>query len=105
MSVKLNNEDGAALMAAVVAHSPYRRALTPMLPDITRIALANNQIRSCLSAVSERSSFAATGVLAKRDLGPERATLMSFLEYIYFASPSFLNSVGEGAPGGSTNGR
>ena len=73
MSVKLSNEDGAALMAAVVAHSPYRRALAPMLPDITRIALANNQIRSCLSAVSERSDFAATGVLAKRDLGPQRA--------------------------------
>jgi len=55
--------------------------------------------------VSERSDFAATGVLAKRDLGPQRATLLSFLEYIYFASPGFLNSVGEGALGGSTDGR
>lgn len=105
MSVKLTDEQGGALMSAVVAHSPYRRALTPMLPEITRIALANNQIRAALAAVSERSGFAATGVLSRRDLGMERATLMAFLEYIYFASPSFLRSVGEEGLGGSTDGR
>ncbi|MGX1306407.1 hypothetical protein AB7M35_001127 [Amorphus suaedae] len=105
MSVKLTNEDGAAMIAAIVAFSPYRRTLTPMLPDITRIALANNQIRSALAAVAERSNFAATRVIARRDLGPERATLLSFLEYIYFASPSFLDSVGEGSQGGSSDGR
>jgi hypothetical protein len=105
MSVKLTEEQGAALMAAIVPHCPYRRALTPMLPDITRIALANNQIRAALAAVSERSNFAATGTLSKRDLGPERPTLFSFLEYIYFASPSFLSSVGEADLGGSTDGR
>tara|TARA_R110002020_G_scaffold27552_20_gene88874 strand:- start:225 stop:542 length:318 start_codon:yes stop_codon:yes gene_type:complete len=105
MSVKLTDEEGGALMAAIVAHSPYRRSLLPMLPRITRIALANNQIRAALAAVSERSSFGATGVLAKRDLGPERPTLMAFLEYIYFASPSFLSSVGEADLGGSNDGR
>jgi len=104
MSVKLTDDVGAALVAAIVARSPYRRALTPMIGEITRIALANNQIRAALADVAIRSNFEATRTLGRRDLGPQRATLMSFLEYVYFASPAFLASVGEGPQEGSHNG-
>ena len=84
MSVKLTDEEGAAAVGRTECAA---------------------QIRAALAAVSERSSFGATGVLAKRDLGSERPTLMAFLEYIYFASPSFLSSVGEADLGGSNDGR
>jgi hypothetical protein len=88
-----------ALVGAVIALCPYRRALAPMVDDIARVALVNDQIRAVLERVAERSRFAATGRVGKGDLGPDRAPLFMFLEYIRFASPSFLASVGEPPPG------
>ncbi|MDU0342895.1 hypothetical protein [Bosea rubneri] len=92
--------DGERLVAALIALSPYRVVLMPMLADITRIGRANRQISAALAAVELRADFAHTGRLRRSDLGPERTALLGFLEYIRFASPDFLRSVGEWPVGG-----
>lgn len=93
--------DGTALVAALIALSPYRAVLAPMTADIARVAQANHQIRAALRAVEARSAFARTGRLRRADLGPDRETLWAFLEHVRFASPAFLRSVGEWPVGGA----
>ncbi|MEW5422899.1 hypothetical protein [Amorphus sp. 3PC139-8] len=104
MTQKISEERAEALLEAIVARSPYRRGLQPHLVDITRIALANAQLRTALCAIAARSRVATTGVVTKRELGAEGATLHAFLEHVFFASPGFLSTVGEwpikGAPDG-----
>lgn len=87
-------------MAALIGLSPYRAVLLPLLADINRIARANRQIGGALLAVEARAEFSRTGRLRRTDLGPERTVLLGFLEYIRFASPDFLRSVGEWPVGG-----
>lgn len=94
------SQEGEGLVAALIALSPYRAVLLPLLTDITRIARANRQIGAALAAVERRADFAHTGRLRRADLGPERTALFGFLEYIRFASPDFLRSVGEWPVGG-----
>jgi hypothetical protein len=93
------NMDLGGLVAALVARSPYRDVLTPMLSDITRIALANVQLSAALADIARRSDFARTGILRRSDLGA--APLSAFLEQVYFSSPAFLKSVGEWPVGGA----
>lgn len=92
--------DGERLVAALIELSPYRAVLLPLLADITRIARANRQIGAALAAVELRADFARTERLRRADLGPDRTALFDFLEYIRFASPDFLRSVGEWPVGG-----
>lgn len=87
--------DAEKLVAALIALSPYRAVLQPLLPDIARIARGNRQIRTALAAVEQRADFSRTQRLRRADLGPDKGTLFTFLEYIRFASPDFLGSVGE----------
>ena len=84
------------LVRAVIALSPYRKALTPLLDDITRLALSNAQIKEGLHRIAERSQFTMVRRLSKADLGTDRDVIFNFLEHIRFASPAFLSSVGEG---------
>lgn len=93
-------QDGEALVAALIGLSPYRAVLIPLLADITRIARTNRQIGAALRAVEARADFSQTRRLRRADLGPERTALLGFLEYIRFASPDFLRSVGEWPVGG-----
>lgn len=90
-----------ALVAALIELSPYRAVLRPLEADIARIARANRQIGAALAVVEQRAGFTRTGRLRRADLGPERTALFGFLEYIRFASPDFLRSVGEWPPGRS----
>ncbi|MGO4735825.1 hypothetical protein AB4099_04725 [Bosea sp. 2KB_26] len=94
------SQDAERLVAALIGLSPYRAVLLPLLTDITRIARANRQIGTALAAVEQRADFAQTGRLRRADLGPDRTALFGFLEYIRFASPDFLRSVGEWPVGG-----
>ncbi len=94
------SQDWERLVAALIGLSPYRAVLLPLLPDITRIARANRQIGTALAAVERRADFARTGRLRRADLGPDRTALLGFLEYIRFACPDFLRSVGEWPVGG-----
>lgn len=93
--------DLGGLVAALVARSPYRDVLTPMLSDITRIARANTQLSAALADIARRSDFARTGVLRRSDLAAGAAPLSAFFEQVYFSSPAFLTSVGEWPVGGA----
>ncbi|GGF75215.1 hypothetical protein GCM10007301_38850 [Azorhizobium oxalatiphilum] len=96
-----SNVDLAVLVSALVARSPYRSALTPLLHDITRIALANVQLRAALADIALRSDFSRTNTLRRCDLGAAAAPITAFLEQVYFSSPGFLKSVGEWPVGGA----
>lgn len=96
---QLDGAEAQALVAALVALSPYREALAPLLGEITRIALSNQQVGAALVAVEQRSGFRQAGRLSRAELGAEKAVLLSFLEHVRFASPDFLRSVGEWPPG------
>lgn len=91
----LDARQALALVAAVIGLSPYRKVLTPLLGEITRIAFGNRQIGAALAAVAQRSDFRHSGRLRRTQLGAEKAALLAFLEHIRFASPDFLGSVGE----------
>ena len=93
--------DPKALVGALIALGPYQKALMPLCDDIARIAQSNHQIRAALGAVAKRSAFSRTRKLRRADLGPQEGELKMFLEYIRFASPDFLRSVGEWPTGGA----
>lgn len=92
---RLDGDQAHDLVAAVIGLSPYRKALSPLIGEITRVALCNRQLRAALAAVEQRSDFRWTGRLSRAELGAEKAVLLSYLEYVRFASPDFLRSVGE----------
>lgn len=84
--------EAAALLRAMIASSPYRDYLRPIEDDVVRVAFLNHQIRAALLSAS------AAGVRASRfsfRRGPDEKRVLSFLEYVAFASPGFLASVGE----------
>ncbi len=85
----------AKLMREIIRLSPYRKGLGPLAEDIVRIALANRQISEALLRAVSRNAASVTGP-TRRQLGPDAALFMSFLEHVYYASPGFLASVGEG---------
>ena len=91
-----NSEHLDDLVRAVIALNPYRKALTPLLDDITRLALSNTQIKEGLHRIAERSKFTTVRRLRKADLGTDGDAIFNFLEHVRFASPAFLSSVGEG---------
>ena len=92
--------DPVALVGAVIELSPYRKVLMPLCDDIVRVAQNNRQISAALHVIAERSGFREKGRLRRADLGPQAAVVSMFLEYIRFASPDFLRSVGEWPTGG-----
>lgn len=92
--------DTGMLIRALISLGPYQSVLMPLADQVTRIALENHQIRGALQSVSTRANFEHTGRLSATDLGSEAATLKAFLEHIRFASPAFLESVGELPAGG-----
>lgn len=85
----------AALVAlrALVRASTHSAALTPILADIERVALLNVQIHAALDVLAARPNFAPARLL--RRASAEERVVRAFLEYIAFASPAFLGSVGE----------
>lgn len=90
--------EAGTLMQQIIGLSPYRRALAPLGPQIVRIALANHQLRAALDRVADARVKSPHGgaPLSRRALGPDAKLFLAFLEYVYFASPAFLASVGEG---------
>ncbi|UHL65490.1 sugar porter family MFS transporter [Paralcaligenes sp. KSB-10] len=92
--------DTGMLIRALISLGPYQSVLMPLADQVTRIALENHQVRGALQSVSIRTNFENTGRLSATDLGSEAATLKAFLEHVRFASPAFLESVGELPAGG-----
>jgi hypothetical protein len=87
-----------AVVRAVIALCPHRRALEPMVDEVARVTLVNDQMRKTFERIAERSRLAVTGRVERSDLGDDRAAVFMFLEHIRFACPAFLASVGEAAP-------
>ncbi|MFG1295114.1 hypothetical protein [Xanthobacter variabilis] len=98
--MSITPDDARRLMAALVELSPYRRPLRPLLGDLTRIALANHQLHAALEGLSTRLP-AGGAKLTRADLGADAPLFADFLEYMRFASPAFLASVGEWPIGGA----
>lgn len=97
----MSPDEARKLVAALVEFSPYRRGLRPIVADITRAALVCDQIRAALGRVAQR---AGGGALQRAALAEDRALLLTFLEHVFFASPGFLASVGEGPAAGARHG-
>ncbi|MEP9375363.1 hypothetical protein ABLE91_01520 [Aquabacter sp. CN5-332] len=81
-----------AVLRARIAKSPYRAMLEPITAEVERVAFGTNQIRAALETLARtpapaRSFWQRPGV--------EEAAISAFLEYVAFASPAFLTSVGE----------
>jgi hypothetical protein len=93
--------EAQALVTALIEFSPYRRGLRPIVADIARAALVCDQIRAALGRVAQR---AGGGAPQRAALGEDRALLLAFFEHVFFASPGFLASVGEGPAAGVRHG-
>ncbi|MEW6125235.1 MAG: hypothetical protein AB1698_21730 [Pseudomonadota bacterium] len=79
-------------LRTLVARSAYRAMLEPIAQDVERIALANVQVHGALDVLARRPLPARR--FWERP-SPEEAIVLAFLEYVAFASPTFLTSVGE----------
>lgn len=83
----------AALLGQFISKSPYRAMLAPIAAEVERVALQNVQIRTALETLAAQPGFRPGGML--RRPGPEERAIRAFLEFVAFASPAFLSSVGE----------
>jgi SP family galactose:H+ symporter-like MFS transporter len=97
----ITREQATRLMASVIRLGPYAAELLPLTPDIGRIAHGNHQIRTALRLVAQRAGAGQEDLVRREHLATEKTTLVAFIEHIRFASPRFLESVGEWPPGGS----
>jgi hypothetical protein len=93
--VRSSESSEAALVRAMIAASPYRRFLRDMEQDVVRVALQNDQMRSSLTRVAAQGCVPSGRWLSFQRPSADERILLSFLEYLAFASPSFLASVGE----------
>lgn len=83
------------ILVQLVELSPYRDDLRPLIDRISEVGYGNQQVRTALRIVHARVSRQPGQSLTKHDMGPERETFVAFFEHIRFASPSFLEWVGE----------
>lgn len=81
------------LLGQFISKSPYRAMLSPIAADVERVALQNVQIRAALETLAAQPGFRPGGML--RRPGAEERAIRAFLEFVAFASPAFLTSVGE----------
>lgn len=79
-------------LRTLVARSNYRDMLEPIAPHVEQVALANRQVHAALDVLARRPLPARR--FWERP-SPEEAIVLAFLEYVAFASPAFLTSVGE----------
>lgn len=87
-----------ALLKDMIAFSPYRDYLLPIQADVVRVAFLNHQIRAAILAASAAGGRARRSIFRRKT--PDVAVIETFLEYVAFASPGFLASVGEWPLGG-----
>ncbi|WP_158802563.1 MULTISPECIES: hypothetical protein [unclassified Acidisoma] len=93
--VRSSESAEAALVRAMIAASPYRRFLRDIEQDVVRVALQNDQIHAILTRVAAQGRIPSGRWFSLRRPSADESILLSFLEYLAFASPSFLASVGE----------
>ncbi|MFG1247481.1 hypothetical protein [Xanthobacter flavus] len=86
--------DFEALVVALLPLGPYHAALAPMVADLARIATLNTQLNAAFRRIAERAGF-PEGAVHREHLAEDAEAVGTFFEYVHFASPSFLGSVGE----------
>lgn len=92
--------DFHGLVVALLPLDPYHPALEPLIDDLARIAALNVQLNAAFHRIAARSGFGAGGEVRRAHLAEDATAVFAFLEYMHFASPSFLKSVGEWPLGG-----
>ena len=92
--------DFERLVAAVLPLDHYHRELEPLLPDLVRIVQLNDQLNAAFRRIAERAAFPEGGEVEREHLGEDAPAVHTFFEYVYFASPAFLSTVGEWPLGG-----
>ncbi|ABS66074.1 hypothetical protein Xaut_0823 [Xanthobacter versatilis] len=92
--------DFERLVAAVLPLDHYHRELEPLLPDLVRIVQLNDQLNGAFRRIADRAGFAEGGEVERKHLGDDAEAVHTFFEYVYFASPAFLSTVGEWPLGG-----
>lgn len=92
--------DFEGLVVALLPLGPYHAALEPMVADLARIAALNDQLNAAFRRIADRSGFAAGGTVHREHLAEDAEAVHTFFEYVHFASPAFLGSVGEWPLGG-----
>lgn len=92
--------DFERLVAAVLPLDHYHRELEPLLPDLVRIVMLNDQLNGAFRRIAERAGFTEGGEIERAHLGEDAPAVHTFFEYVYFASPAFLSTVGEWPLGG-----
>lgn len=97
----ISPERATALIAGVIRLSPHRQNLEALAADIGRVAYANVQVRCALRELNRRLGGTPPLAMGRQHLGAQAPTLHTFLEHIHFASPGFLQSVGEWPPRGT----
>ncbi len=97
----LADVDFKFLVAAILPLDPYHEGLQPMIGELARLALLNDQLNAAFRRVAERSSFVEGGEITNAHLGADATAIHAFFEYMYYASPAFLGSVGEWPLGGT----
>ncbi|QIB34553.1 hypothetical protein [Ancylobacter pratisalsi] len=89
------------LIAAILPLDPYHEGLEPLIDELARIAVLNDQLNAAFRRVAERSDFVAGGEITSAHLAEDATAIHAFFEYVYYASPAFLSSVGEWPLGGA----
>ncbi|MFG1300827.1 hypothetical protein V5F49_13625 [Xanthobacter sp. V3C-3] len=92
--------DFEGLVNALLPLDPYRHGLEPLVADLARIAALNVQLNAAFRRIAERSGF-PQGEVGREHLAEDAEAVHTFFEYVYFASPGFLGSVGEWPLGGA----
>lgn len=93
--------DFERLVVALLPLDPYHEELEPLVGDLARIAALNTQLNAAFHRIAARSGFAGGGAVEREHLAEDAEAVHTYFEYVYFASPAFLGSVGEWPPGGA----
>jgi|TARA_R100001143_G_scaffold63332_1_gene69770 SP family galactose:H+ symporter-like MFS transporter len=91
----ITQDQAHEMLTQLVELSPYRAYLRPLINRISEVGYDNHQVRTALRIVHARVSRQPGQTLTQHDMGSERETFVAFFEHIRFASPSFLEWVGE----------
>jgi hypothetical protein len=86
----------ADLVCVLMKRSPYYRDLEPQLHQILELAHSNHAVREAIEAIFEHSNFAATGHVRPNQCKQQRNLVEAFFEYLFFASPTFVNRAARG---------
>lgn len=84
------------LLRRLLEDSPYRRRLRDQADEIVRVALGNDAVCRALDRILADPDYASGGRLNRRRLAGPHATIRHLLEWVFFASGSFVERARRG---------